>query len=77
MDPVESKIRRFAAAFFIIPQFRNWVRMRAHELKKQGEEFEIVLVWGRRRFYVGRLPEGNPHFAIQRRDGTIEQSPFV
>lgn len=77
MDPVESKIRRFAAAFYVFPQFRNWVRMRARELKKQDEEFEIVLVWGRRRFHVGRLPEGNPHFAIQRSDGTIEQSPHV
>jgi len=77
MDPIESKIRRFAAAFHVIPQFRNWVRMRARELGKEGEEFDIVLVWGRRRFHVGRLPEGNPHFAIERRDGTVESSPYL
>jgi hypothetical protein len=76
MDPVESKIRRFAAAFSVIPEFRNWVRTRARELNKQGEEYEIVLVWGRRCFHVGRVPEGNPYFAIRRRDGTIESSPY-
>ena len=75
MDPVESKIRRFAAAFYVCLEFRNWVRMRAHELRKSGEEFEIVLVWGRRHFHIGKLPEGNPYFAIQRRDGSIESSP--
>ena len=77
MDPVESKIRRFCAAFFVVPQFRNWVRMRARELRKEGEEFEIVLVWGRRRFHVGRIPEGDPYFAIERRDGSIEASPHL
>lgn len=75
MDPIEAKIRQFAAAFFVFPEFRNWVRMRARELQKQGETFDIVLVWGRRRFKVGRLPEGNPYFAIERRDGSIESSP--
>jgi hypothetical protein len=78
MDPVESKLRAFAAALFVNPGFRNWVRVRAHELRKQGfDDFEIVLVWGRRTFRIGGIPEGQPYFAIRRRDGTVEQSPHV
>jgi hypothetical protein len=78
MDPVESKIRAFAAALFVSPGFRNWVRVRAHELRKQGrDDFEIVLVWGRRTFRVGNIPDEQPYFAIRRPDGTLEQSPYV
>ena len=75
MDPVERKIRDFAAAFYVFPEFRQWVRVRAHELAKRGEPFEVVLIWGRRRFHVGRLPEGNPYFALERGDGSLERSP--
>lgn len=77
MDPIESAIRRFCAAFARFPQFANWLRARARELQKQGEEFEIIMVWGRRRYRVGQLPQGDPYFAIERRDGSIERSPFL
>jgi hypothetical protein len=77
MDPIEKLLRDFAVAFHIFPGFRNWVRTRAHELRKEGKPFEIVLIWGKRRFRVGKLPHGNPHFAIEHRDGTIEQSPYA
>lgn len=77
MDPIESKIRAFSAALYVFPGFRNWVRTRARELFKQGEQFEIILVWGRRRFHIGSIPQGDPYFAIERRDGSIEQSPYV
>lgn len=77
MHTVERKIRAFVAAFFVFPEFRGWVRTRAAELRKEGEQFEIVLVWGRRRFHVGSLPHGNPYFAIERSDGTLERSPWT
>lgn len=77
MDPIEAKVRRFITAFFIFPEFSNWVRTRARELRRQGRESEIVLVWGRRRFRVGNVPHGKPYFAIEHTDGTIERSPWV
>ena len=75
MDPIEKVLRDFGAAFAIVPGFRNWVRMRARELGKAGEAFEIVMVWGKRRFRLGRLPDADPYFAIERADGTLERSP--
>ena len=77
MDAVEWKLRRFVAAFYAQLEFSNWVRTRARELQKQGQKFEVVLIWGRRRFHVGRVPHGNPYFAIERTDGTVERSPWV
>jgi hypothetical protein len=77
MDPDERKLRAFAAAFYIFPEFSNWVRTRARELRRQGREFEIVLVWGRRLFRAGSVPHGNPYFAIKREDGSVERSPWV
>jgi hypothetical protein len=77
MDPIEWKLRRFGAAFYITLGFRNWVRTRARELERAGEPFEIVLVWGRRRFHVGALPHGDPYFAIERADGTLERSRWA
>lgn len=77
MDPIEWKLRRFGAAFYISLGFRNWVRARGRELERAGESFEIVLVWGRRRFYVGSLPHGDPYFAIVRADGTVERSHWA
>jgi hypothetical protein len=74
---VEWKLRRFRAAFYVTPGFQNWVRTRAYELEREGRKFEIILVWGRRRFRVGKLPHGNPYFAIELDDGTIERSPWV
>jgi hypothetical protein len=77
LDSIEWKLRRFGAAFFITPQFRNWVRTRARELERAGQPFEIVLVWGRRRFHVGNLPHGDPYFAIERADGQVERSRWA
>jgi hypothetical protein len=77
LDPIEWKLRCFGAAFYIRPQFRNWVRTRARELERAGERFEIILVWGRRRFRVGALPHGDPYFAIERVDGTVERSRWA
>jgi hypothetical protein len=77
MRSVERKIRAFRAAFYVEPQFANWVRTRARELAKAGEAFELVMCWGRRRFRVGRLPTSDPFFALERRDGSIECSPYV
>lgn len=76
MDPIEKVIRDFAAAFAVVPGFKNWVRVRAAELRKSGEAFQIVMVWGKRRFRVGRLPGAEPYFAIERADGTLERSPW-
>ena len=77
MDPVERKIRDFRAAFHVTPGFSNWLRTRARELERDGEAFEVVLCWGRRRFRVRALPHGDPYFAIVRADGTIERSPWA
>lgn len=77
MDPVESKLRRFRAALYVTPWFANWVRTRARELIRAGESFEIVLVWGRRRFRVDAFPLDDPYFALERRDGTLERSPYI
>lgn len=77
MDPIEKKLRDFAAAFAITLQFRNWVRTRAREKLRRGEEFEIILVWGRRRFRVGHLPKDEPFFAIECADGSVECSRWV
>lgn len=77
MDPIERKLRQFRAAFFVTPVFANWVRSRGYELTQAGETFEIIMCWGRRRFRVGtNLPRDEPHFAIERRGGTIERSPW-
>lgn len=76
MDPIEKLLRDFGAAFAVVPGFRNWVRCRARELQKAGEAFQIVMVWGKRRFRVGRLPGADPYFAIERADGTLERSPW-
>ena len=76
MDPIEKVLRDFAAAFSVVPGFKLWARVRANELRKRGEEFEIIMVWGRRRFRVGRLPGAEPYFAIERADGTVERSPW-
>ena len=77
MDPDERKLRAFGAAFYIFPEFRNWVRTRARDLRRQRQDFEIVLVWGRRLFRAGRVPRGNPYFAIKRSDGSLERSPWA
>jgi hypothetical protein len=74
MAPIERQLRRFRAAFYITPQFSNWVRSRGYELQRTGEPFEIILLWGRRRFHVGSLPHDDPHFAIERADGSVERS---
>jgi hypothetical protein len=77
MDPVEWKLRDFTAAFLVSLGFRNWVRSRARELQRAGEPFDIILVWGRRRFRVGHLPDGDPYFAIERADGSLERSRYA
>lgn len=77
MDPIEKKLRDFGAAFYVSLGFRNWVRTRAREKQLQGVDFEIVLIWGRRRFHVGRLPRSDPYFAIENPDGTLEKSPHM
>jgi hypothetical protein len=77
MRAVEMQIRRFRAAFWFEPQFANWVRTRSYELARAGAAFDIVLVWGRRRFRVGSVPHGDPYFAIERADGTLERSPWA
>jgi len=77
VDPTEKKLRDFAAAFLVSLGFRNWVRTRAREKRLEGVDFEIVLVWGRRRFRVGNLPRDDPYFALELPDGTLERSPFV
>lgn len=77
MRTVERKLRRFRAAFWLTPEFANWVRTRAYELQRTGAAFDVVLVWGRRRFRVGNVPEGQPYFAIELRDGTLERSPWA
>lgn len=74
---VEVQLRRFGAALYVTPGFSNWVRQRARELARDGQTFEVVLVWGRRKFRVGNVPHGNAYFAIQRDDGTIERSPWA
>jgi hypothetical protein len=74
---VERELRRFRAAFYITPHFANWVRTRAAELGRAGASFQIVMVWGRRRFRIGSVPQGDPYFAIEREDGSIEHSPHV
>jgi hypothetical protein len=75
MDPTERKLRAFRAAFYVQPAFSNWVRRRAYELK--GEEFEILVCWGRLRFCVRTAPRSEPHFAIRRADGSLERPPWV
>jgi len=77
MDPDERKLRAFLATFYIFPEFSNWVRTRARELRRQSQGFEIVLVWGRRIFHAGNVPHGTPYFAIKREDGSVECSPWV
>ena len=77
MGKVEWTLRAFRAAFFVSPAFANWVRTRARELAREGRTFEIILVWGGRRFRVGNVPHGEPYFAIQRDDGTVERSPWA
>jgi len=77
MDPTERKLRAFGAAFFVSLGFKNWVRTRAREKQLQGVDFEIVLVWGRRRFRVGNLPTEEPYFALELADGTLEKSPHL
>lgn len=77
MLAVERKLRRFRAAFWLTPQAANWVRTRASELQRQGRTFEIVLVWGRRKFRVGEMPEGDPYFAVELTDGTLERASWV
>jgi hypothetical protein len=74
---VEWRIRALRAAFYITPGFANWVRTRARELGREGRPFEIILVWGGRRFRVGNVPHGDPYFAIVREDGTLERSPWA
>jgi len=66
MVNVERELRRFRAAFFVTPGFANWVRTKAHELIRSRSSFRIVLVWGRRRFHVGNVPEDEPYFALER-----------
>jgi len=77
MVNVERELRRFRAAFFVTPGFANWVRTKAHELIRSRSSFRIVLVWGRRRFHVGNVPEDEPYFAIELADGSLERSPWV
>jgi len=77
VDEIERKLRRFGAAFYVTPQFRNWVRSRGRELERSGEPFEIIMVWGRRRFRVDALPEDDPCFAIERVDGSVELSRWA
>jgi hypothetical protein len=74
---VEWKLRAFRAAFQVTPTFSNWVRTRARELEREGRTFEVVLIWGRRRFHIGNVPDGEPYFALELRDGSIERSPWV
>jgi len=73
---VEWQLRRFAAAFYVRPRFAMWVRSRARELRASGARYRIVLVWGRRRFHVGNVPDGDPYFAVELADGTVERSPW-
>lgn len=73
---IEWELRRFRAAFYITPAFGNWVRTRARELAKMGEEFELVVCWGKFRFRVRTVPGAEPYFAIRRKDGTLELPPL-
>jgi hypothetical protein len=77
MRSIEWELRAFRAAFWISPGFANWVRTRGRELRKSGEDFEIILCWGRFRFRLANAPDGEPYFAIRRADGTLERSPWV
>lgn len=77
MSRVEWRIREFRAAFQVQPGFANWLRTRARELERDGEPYEIILVWGRRRFHIGEVPNGDPYFAVERADGTLERSPWA
>lgn len=74
---VERKLRDLRAAFHVTPTFANWVRTRSRELEREGRAHDVVLVWGRRRFHIGKLPEGDPYFAIELSDGSLERSPWV
>jgi hypothetical protein len=73
---IEWELRRFRAAFYITPGFANWVRTRARELQKAGEDFELVVCWGPLRFRVRTVPGEDPYFAIRRKDGTLERPPL-
>jgi hypothetical protein len=75
-ESVEWQLRRFGAAFHVRPGFGMWVRTRGHELKRAGAPFRLVLVWDRRVFHAGNVPHGDPYFAIELADGTIERSPW-
>lgn len=74
---VERKLRELRAAFHVTPTFSNWVRTRARELEREGRSYDVVLVWGRRRFHIGRVPRGDPYFAIELSDGSLERSPWA
>jgi hypothetical protein len=76
MRSIEWKLRAFRAAFYITPGFANWVRTRARELTKSGEDFELVVCWGRLRFRVWTVPGADPYFAIRRADGSLERPPL-
>jgi hypothetical protein len=77
MQAVERQIRRIRAALWLEPEFANWVRTRSYELTRKGRAFDVVLVWGRRRFRIGNVPDGKPYFAIELADGTLERSPYA
>lgn len=78
MGKVEWTLRAFRAAFYITPGFANWARTRARELTRDGQSYELVLIWGRREFRIGNVPHGDPYFAIRRgSDGVLERSPYA
>jgi hypothetical protein len=77
MQAVERQIRHLRAALWLEPAFANWCRTRSYELTRSGRPFEIVLVWGRRRFRIGNVPDGKPYFALELADGTLERSPLA
>lgn len=76
MDPVEWQIRSLVAAFYAQPEGAQWARLRARELVLI-EPVTVVVLWGRHRWDVGRLPHNDPSFAIRRADGSIERPPWM
>ena len=74
---VERILRSLFAAFGSTPGFSQWARARAMQLLREGQRFELVVVWGGQRFRVDELPETEPYFAVELADGTLERSPHV
>ena len=80
MQERERALRGLCAALlaFTAPPFRQWARGRARELERAGELGRIVVWFGRRGWTADELEAaGEPEFAVQRADGSIERSPYA